>query len=244
MNNFFTAIALDDNKAALNDLEQVLKKYLPEIRLVAKCTHRRKVEAYLKKHGPVDLFFCDIRLGNENGLKVAKELKTYYSILLLFSDYADHKEEAIGLGPDAYLEKPVDHVQVREKIEKLVRIREHAGVMYGLERGVLVGDAETGRRVQVSVRLITAITTVKVNHLHVIMPEGRILVRKSLTRMMKQLNADPLFVRLGKGTCVALAAITHIDKRMVYLNNGYFFPVTRNYYPELKQRIGGDGHEA
>lgn len=237
----FTAIALDDSKAALNDLKHILNKYVPEVRLVAKCTHPRKVEAYLKKHGPVDLFFCDVRLGVNDGLKVAEKLMDYFSMVLFFSDYPEYRKPAMDIDADAFLDKPVDYEIIRKKVRKLKKILKHGGVIHDIRRRVFLKSETGDQTVQLFVHNVTAITTAKKNHVRVITTDGNSYTEcKSLIKMMEQLNAGPLFVRVGKGTCVALSAIDRVDNKTVYLTNGYFFPVARRHYADLMRQLKGE----
>ena len=245
MKTIFTAIALDDSKAALNDLEYVLNKYVPEVRLVAKCTHPRKVEAYLKKHGHADLFFCDIRMGVIDGLKVAKKLSDHFSMLLFFSDYPEYRDPAEEIDPDAFLEKPVDYEIIRKKVRKLKKILKHGGVIHDVGPRLFLKSETGDQTVQLSVYTIASVSTAEKNHVRVVTTDGkRYKECKSVKMMMIQLNAGPLFVQAGKSTYVALAAIDRVDNKTIYLNNGYFFPIARRYYPELMQRLRGNNHEA
>ena len=238
MNHTFTAIALDDNKAALHDLEYTLAAHVPEIRLLRKCTHRRQVKACLAAHGPADFFFCDIRLGTDNGLKVAADLMDDFSMLLFFTDYGDHKDAALDLGADAYLKKPVDPKEVKQRVRKLEKIRRRGGMIHDLERRLFFRDVPGKKSVCLPVSAITAITThTEKNHLQLMTDKERFVTRKSLKKMMDELRADPLFVQIGQGTYVALSAIHQLQKGVVYLHNGYFFPVGRAYHAGLVKRI-------
>ena len=112
-------LAADDEKLALEDLRENIKKAKPDAEI--HCFNKpRELLSYAKEHS-FDVAFLDIEMGTSNGLDVAKTLKKYNpKVNLIFvTGYSDYMQDAIKLRASGYLLKPSTVKDVKEELENL-----------------------------------------------------------------------------------------------------------------------------
>lgn len=109
------AIAVDDEKGSLENLNRFLEPFCEEILLQGTFTNAEEAVEVLNTQQP-DLLFLDIQMPGKNGFEVLKALN-YKELEVIFITAFDHYGiQAVKFSALDYLLKPVD----REEFEKAV----------------------------------------------------------------------------------------------------------------------------
>lgn len=122
----YRAIAIDDEKRALDRLERVLTEE-PRIEVVGKFTSADEAAAFAARNA-ADIAFLDIEIPGVNGLALAEKLVSCLPGLeiVFVTAYDNYALQAFHLHAAGYLLKPVDADGVREQIDVLDRRRRKA----------------------------------------------------------------------------------------------------------------------
>lgn len=112
-------IALDDERIALENLTDALRKALPEAELHS---FRYTEEALaFASTATVDIAFLDIKLRAESGITVAEYLigRNPKVNLIFTTGYAEYAPQAFSLHASGYILKPVTAEKIREELDHL-----------------------------------------------------------------------------------------------------------------------------
>ena len=89
---------------------------------------------------PPDLILLDIKMPGLNGLDVAKALKsnpascTIPIIMVTSMDDRDTRLNALQLGAEEYLTKPIDRIELWARVRNLLRLKEYSDLLAGHNR--------------------------------------------------------------------------------------------------------------
>ena len=112
-------IVVDDERAPLEDLEQVLKEVCPDATITGFASPKCALD--YAESNRVDLAFLDIEMAGMNGLQLAKNLKDIYGkVNIIFTTgHAQYALDAYGLHASGYVLKPVSKDAVIESMDYL-----------------------------------------------------------------------------------------------------------------------------
>ena len=110
---------VEDNEELSKNFEIYLLKIFSDV-----TTAKNGMEAFcLYKEKKFDIIITDINMPEMNGLALTKKIKDIdlNQIIVLLSAYSDSKIllEAIKLGIDGYLVKPIDHIEINRLLYKI-----------------------------------------------------------------------------------------------------------------------------
>lgn len=113
-------VVVDDNRDTLNFISHYLVDFEFEV-----YTAQDSAEAWnqIRQHG-VDILLVDLRLGNENGLNLARAVLSQHQIpIIMISAVSDDVEKVLGLETvlNDYIEKPVVPRVLLAKIRAVLR---------------------------------------------------------------------------------------------------------------------------
>ena len=124
----FRILVVDDEPVMTESIEHIIKTDIELSTLVERARNGREAIEKAWKFRP-DLIITDIKMPGINGLGVIREIKTQYQnvrfIILSAYEQFTFAKEAVALGVDEYLLKPVNRVRMVETIRScLKRIEE------------------------------------------------------------------------------------------------------------------------
>lgn len=194
-----------------------------------------------------DLVVLDIHLrGPRNGIELARSLmqRQRVPIIFLTTDHDRHTfEQALTVGPSAFLTKPYDEDHFLRALDVAVAqlALAHGGPTATLPDGsAMVPGAmyirENNRLVKVHYADVTWIESDD-SYIHLHTPTRKFTVKLSLREMATKLPADR-FLRIGGSAIVQLARIEQVDltQNVVYVQ-GSAISIGRSYRNELLQRL-------
>lgn len=113
-----TALILDDEILAINNLEQLLLDHTPVIDLVAVTQNPMEAVQLIREKKP-DLVFLDVNMPGISGFDVLRLFPERPFHLIFVTAHKHHAYYAIKLQPDDYLLKPVDPDELGSAVQKL-----------------------------------------------------------------------------------------------------------------------------
>jgi two-component system LytT family response regulator len=120
------AILIDDEISNLENLQSLLEKHCPQVRIMATAQNVSDAVDAIEKYLPL-LVFLDIQMGEQTGFDILKLLPTRNFEVIFVTAYDQYGIQAVKFAALDYLLKPID-------IEELVNAVNNAG--YKLARQI------------------------------------------------------------------------------------------------------------
>jgi two-component system LytT family response regulator len=252
-----TAIVADDERPARAYLTDMLRRR-PDVELVGEAAAGVDAVAAIERLQP-DLAFLDLHMPELDGLGVVRVLKKKYVPLVIFvTAHEEYALRAFELNAVDYLLKPVSGPRLSDALarahERLERADARETEAERVKQAVVSYEAQAKLPFleRVPVRKREVVTLLPVRQIASIVAERELLHlttgrndRHTITYRLKDLEArlDPAkFVRLGRGTIVAVDMIAEIHLvagggYAVTLTNGQELPVSRIQSRSLRERL-------
>jgi two-component system LytT family response regulator len=112
------AILIDDERSSLQNLEQKIREFCPEIRILAAVEQPADAIFLIRHHRP-DVIFLDIEMPHMNGFRMLSELGDYTAEIVFTTAYNHYAIEAIRMSAFDYLMKPVAIQDLRVTVDRL-----------------------------------------------------------------------------------------------------------------------------
>ncbi|HVS94892.1 MAG TPA: LytTR family DNA-binding domain-containing protein [Puia sp.] len=113
-------ILVDDEPSSLQNLEQKIREFCPELKVVAAAGQPGEAIFLIRHHRP-DVIFLDIEMPHMNGFRMLNELGDYEAQIVFTTAYNHYAIEAIRMSAFDYLMKPVSIQDLRETVGRLSR---------------------------------------------------------------------------------------------------------------------------
>lgn len=118
----YKLLIADDEPLEREGLQLMIERMLPNQFQIFHAEHGRSAIQQVEAHQP-DIVFMDIKMPGIHGLEAIAEIRKTYAamkiVILTAYDYFTYAKEAISLGVDEYLLKPVKKEQIVAVLEKL-----------------------------------------------------------------------------------------------------------------------------
>ena len=111
-------IIVDDEPSSLQNLEQKIREFCPELKIIATVAQPAEAILLIRHHRP-DVIFLDIEMPHMNGFRMLSELGDYESEIIFTTAYNHYAIEAIRMSAFDYLMKPVSIKDLRETVDRL-----------------------------------------------------------------------------------------------------------------------------
>lgn len=165
----FYLIIVDDDETLLEGLSTAVD--WSEMGLVLSAAAKDGVEALeaMQKH-PCDILLTDIRMGRMDGLRLAeavkKERPAVHIVMMSAYDDFSYAQQAMRLGVEDYLLKPIDleqlHATMKKTLEKLAANRSRDSRLHTLNQRV---EELSNQTAEEYLRISGAINTALIKHL-------------------------------------------------------------------------------
>ena len=130
------AILVDDEESARDVLENLLKRFCPEVELLAKCTNVEQAVASIRELQP-DLVFLDIEMPNYAGYEIVKFFPEINFELIFVTAYDKYAIRAFEVSAVDYLLKPIDIDRLKNAVSRVMKQRE---VEHQIQRIALLSE--------------------------------------------------------------------------------------------------------
>lgn len=216
-------ILVDDEEHALNRLSYMLKEE-ENIDVIATCNNGIEAIQEIKKHEP-DLVFLDIEMPEVNGFDVISKIEVDQPPIIIFvTAFSEYAVKAFEVSALDYVHKPFDKNrlgqaimkaeeriknynanEVRHKIEKLLRTKEH--IDESLNRFVLKSSGSIYIVKTDDVHWIEA----SGNYINIITDVKKYLLRSTLASVLEKLDKTK-FYQIHRSTIVNLDYVARIEE--------------------------------
>ncbi|MGE0738066.1 response regulator [Sulfurimonas sp.] len=123
MSKELTILAVDDDLINLKLLKSMLTKN-PNVKEVIEAKNGADAIGFIKSRNDIDLVLLDIIMPIMNGLEVLRVVRLDDNIkqtpIIVLTTDETKKTEALELGANSFLMKPIRSVELTEKIESLL----------------------------------------------------------------------------------------------------------------------------
>lgn len=119
------AIVADDELFGREQVKSALKKYFPQIALVAEATDGNEAIQLIHFHKP-DLVFLDIEMPHKNGFDVLEGLHEPDFEIIFITAFDQYALKAIKFSALDYLLKPLDREEFKKAVEKFLEKQKYS----------------------------------------------------------------------------------------------------------------------
>ncbi|MET4081005.1 two-component system LytT family response regulator [Pedobacter sp. UYP30] len=118
------AILVDDERENLDNLQILLEKYCPQVKVIGCAQQLDQAEKLIKLHQP-DLLFLDIQMGRNTGFDLLNKLDEKLFEVIFVTAYDQYGIQAIKFAALDYLLKPVNIAELTAAVAKAdIRIKD------------------------------------------------------------------------------------------------------------------------
>ncbi len=118
--NSIRAILVDDEEGARDVLENLLLRFCPEVKLIAKCNNLLQAVETIKIEQP-DLVFLDIEMPNYSGSEIVTFFKEINFEIIFVTAYNQYAIRAFEVAAIDYLLKPIDINRLKNAVARVVQ---------------------------------------------------------------------------------------------------------------------------
>jgi two-component system LytT family response regulator len=257
MTECIRVIVADDERPARSFLTSMLRRR-PDIEIVGEAETGAEAVALIERERP-DLAFLDLQMPELDGLGVVRVLKRKHMPLIVFvTAYEEYALRAFELNAVDYLLKPVNPARLGDTIgrahDRLERVDLRSTEVDRVKAAVDAYEAEARLPwlERIPVRQRDVVTLLPVKQIASIVAERELLHittsrsdKHTITYRLKDLEArlpPSKFVRLGRGTLVAIEMITKVHVMpgggyLVSMTNGEELQVSRIQSRVVRERL-------
>ncbi len=116
------AILVDDERSSLQNLQQKLTEFCPDIFITASAEKPEEAIILIRQHRP-DVIFLDIEMPRMSGLRMLDELTDYSGEIIFTTAYNHYAVDAIRMSAFDYLVKPVSITDLQNAVARLVKYK-------------------------------------------------------------------------------------------------------------------------
>lgn len=117
MNKTLSALIVDDEEFARENLKMLLEEYCPEVSVVGAAGSAIQARIMVEEHNP-DIVFLDIMMPGEDGFSFLESQKDRSFQVIFTTAFREHALRAIKESAIDYLEKPIDIEELRRAVKK------------------------------------------------------------------------------------------------------------------------------
>ena len=117
------AIIIDDERNNIENLEQLLHLYCPEVNIISTAFNSKDGKEIILQLDP-DLVFLDIQLPGENGFELLQSLPKYTFDVVFVTAYDQYGIKAVKFAAIDYLLKPIEIDELKIAVKKVIAKKE------------------------------------------------------------------------------------------------------------------------
>lgn len=147
--NDLTAILIDDEPSSLQNLQQKLEEFCPDIKVVASSNKPEEGIALIRQWKPA-VVFLDIEMPRMNGFRMLDELNDLDFDIIFTTAYNHYAVDAIRISAFDYLMKPIAIKDLQSAVERLtLRHKKQTKDKLDLLKQSLVGQRSQDEKIAI-----------------------------------------------------------------------------------------------
>ncbi len=244
------AIVVDDELSSLQNLQQKLTEFCPDIKILATAQKPEDAIVLIKQHKP-DVIFLDIEMPRMNGFRMLDEMDTIDFDIIFTTAYNHYAVEAIRISAFDYLTKPIAISDLQHAVERLAKHRQlHTKDKLGVLKNSLNSSKSQDEKIAIAtgegMEFITINTILHIesssNYSKIYLQNGKSMVVTKLLKDFEDMLLPYRFYRIHNSHLINLKYIEKYlkgDGGQVRLTNGTVIDVARRKKEEFLKLIAG-----
>jgi len=244
------AILIDDEPNNLDNLEQLLTTYCPELAICGRAMNADEGKVLILSQHP-QLVFLDVQMPGKSGLEMLKELNRQDFEVIFVTAFEKFAIEALRFSALDYLLKPISIKELQNAVAKAVQKHEQQDKNRNLEN-LVAYLMQQNQREQHRIALSSQKETRFVKPQEIIRCEssnnyttvyltdgGKLLVSKGIYEFEEMLK-EYGFIRCHQSHLVNSTQVkswVKTDGESLLLYNGDLVPVSKNKRAEIKNKL-------
>ncbi|MEP6713394.1 MAG: LytTR family DNA-binding domain-containing protein [Ferruginibacter sp.] len=244
------AIIVDDEFNSLENLQQKLETFCPQIKIIA-VSQKPEESILLIDHHKPDVLFLDIEMPRMNGFKMIEELKSTDFEIIFTTAYNHYAVEAIRISAFDYLVKPIVVKDLQNCIERLVKshnlktrerldiLRQSLNEAKSQEDKIAIPNGDGIEFIQI--KSIIRIESSS-NYSKLVLANGQTILVTRLLKDFEEMLLAYRFYRVHNSHLINLNCITKYirgDGGQIVMQNGDAVDVSRRKKEEFMKLIHG-----
>jgi len=238
------AILADDEDSARDILENLLKRFCPEVELLGKYANLPDTVAGIAMHQP-DLVFLDIEMPNYAGFEIVDLVEDINFEIVFITAYDHYALKAFEIAATDYLLKPIDIHRLKEAIERVTN-KINAG--HQKEKLSLLSQTIQSRKLtsiiipyrgSQHIINITEIIAIEAHesYCEIHLAQKSFIASKNLRHFESILEPDASFFRVHKSWLINCSAIENYSKstHTIQLKNGLIAKLSKYRKSEFER---------
>lgn len=216
---------VEDESTHVQHLCSLLHKWEHENRTALEIDSFSSEEKLLvKKEINYDIIFLDIRLGDKDGLQVARSLRerNYTNALVFLTAYREYVFEGYNVHALNYILKPISYEELTSCLEYVQQTLRNASFVYQYRSTIL----------QIPYQTILYFSSCN-QYSEVVTQHGSYKQFRSLKSILPKLPTQ--FIRCHRTAIVNMHYIRSITKKEILLSSDITLPVSKTYLESVKQ---------
>ncbi len=252
------AILIDDERSSLANLSYNISAYFKEqIEIVAQTTDPFKGLELIKTHQP-DILFLDIKMPKLDGFQLLEKIPEKAFFLIFTTAYSNYGVRAIKASAFDYLLKPIDPLELKATVERIIQIislqNNKTNGLRGMKHALnllmkniksktypsqIIVPYQDGSKTIIVDDILYIIADVNYSVIH-IKNQGRLIVSRTLKSFEELLDVNQFF-RIHKSYLVNSKYVTQVVKKeqhCVKLEGGEELPIARRRTKAILDKLG------
>lgn len=219
------AILVDDEESARDVLENLLRRYCPEVVLLEKCTNVLQAVEAIRVHRPA-VVFLDIEMPNYAGFEIIRFFETIDFEIIFVTAYDQYALRAFEISAVDYLLKPIDIDRLKAsvaKVQKRIDLKQTAERMQLLSETLETNQLKNIALVDKGYQSIVALNEIiaieaqeSYSTVHTL--QKKFLISKNLKHFERLLQEAPDFIRVHKSWMVNTKHLVNYSKSDLTIN--------------------------
>jgi two-component system, LytTR family, response regulator len=244
------AILIDDELSSLQNLEQKLTEFCPDINIITAAQKPEEAILLIQLHKP-DVIFLDIEMPRMNGFRMLDEIAELNFEIIFTTAYNHYAVDAIRMSAFDYLMKPIAIKDLQNAVERLVKqkqlfTKDKLGVLKNVLQNTKNQDEKIVIPTSEGMEFIPINTILHIesssNYSKVYFIDGKNILVTKLLKDFEEILLPYRFYRIHNSHLINLKYIEKYikgDGGQVLLTNGTTLDIARRKKEEFLKLISG-----
>lgn len=242
------AILVDDEPHSYKTMDALLKRYCPDVNVVATCKNGIDALKAIRKLNP-DLVLLDVQMPGMNGFEMLEQIEDIKFHLIFVTSYDAYALKAIRFSAIDYLLKPVDREELQNAIQKVLKrmeapIPEQLKIILDKMQHPTTVSAKIALPTMEGLQMIPVQSIISCeaddNYTTLILKNNKKLLVSCTLKVIEELLEDHPFLRVHRSFLVNLDEVEKYvksDGGHLVMSNGSQIYISREKKGELLKRL-------
>lgn len=242
------AIIVDDEAHSYKTLDAMLKRYCPEVNIIAICTNGADALKAIQQLHP-SLVFLDVEMPRMNGFEMLEQLTEINFHLIFVTSYDAYALKAIRFSAIDYLLKPIDREELQKAVQKVVKrmeapLPEQLKIILDKIQHPSAASAKIALPTMEGLQMIPVQSIISCeaddNYTTIMLKNNKKIVVSCTLKVIEELLEEHSFIRVHRSYLVNLDEIekyVKTDGGYVVMSDGSQIFISRNKKDELLKKL-------